>query len=189
MDKGFLLNISEIFSIEAEFNNVVSWLHVCQVSSDEESKLSCISIQLNSEEYLWSNWEALTNEVAINYISTLKSTFSKWNCYIIFACTFNISKELKYKIENNKFAARKIIIEVNDYISEPEIRNIINNRILAFNINLSDSSAFKVIEQPLSKTSDILIEMKLPLDKKDESINKRQAWIAKEIDRIKTNEN
>lgn len=190
MNNGFsysIIDLPEETDISVELNML---LHTLLIDADTDSKLSCFSFQFNSEATLAMAWQDVTNEIAVNYIAHLENGFSKWNCYIIFLCSSVISKELKYKIENNKFAVRKIVIDgLGETVSGGDLTKIINNRILDLNIELSKSIIKKNESLELSKVSQELLTKELPLDKKDESIKVRQEWINKELERIIANEN
>ncbi|MFV5685093.1 ABC-three component system middle component 1 [Flavobacterium sp. GB2R13] len=55
------------------------------------------------------NWEKISEEVALKYQSKISDTVDKWNIYIIYLCQDIATKELKNKIENNRFSNRKIV--------------------------------------------------------------------------------
>lgn len=56
-----------------------------------------------------SNWEKISEEVALKYQSKINNAVDKWNIYIIFVIKDIATKELKNKIENNRFSNRKIV--------------------------------------------------------------------------------
>lgn len=190
MNKGFsysAVELPENTNISDEFNML---LHTLLIEGSNNSKLSCFSFQFNSEDALDIAWQNITNEIAVNYIAHLEDSFSKWNCYIVFLCSSAIPKELKYKIENNKFALRKIVIDgLERPVSAEDIIKIINNRILDLNIELKEADIKKSESLELSILSQELLLKELPLDRKDESIKARQSWINKELTRIIANEN
>ncbi len=58
------------------------------------------------------NWKRFSNMVAANYQNSgymSDREFDKWNFYIIYISKDTLSKELKNKIENDKFSSRKIV--------------------------------------------------------------------------------
>lgn len=60
------------------------------------------------------SWKRFSNMVAANYQTAehmSDSEFDRWNFYIIFISKDSISKELKNKVENDKFSSRKIIVD------------------------------------------------------------------------------
>jgi hypothetical protein len=54
-------------------------------------------------------WQEISKEIALKYQSKLESVYEKWNLYIIYVTGDKITKDLKNKIENNKFSSRKIV--------------------------------------------------------------------------------
>lgn len=59
-----------------------------------------------SKENLWEN---ISKEIALKYQSKLETVYEKWNLYIIYITRDITPKELKNKIENDKFSSRKIV--------------------------------------------------------------------------------
>lgn len=70
----------------------------------------CIA-RFSNEADLEANWRDLNSYLAANYISKLDSEFSRWNFYVFYLSDGPVKRSLKYEIENNKFASRKIIDE------------------------------------------------------------------------------
>ncbi|MFH4964758.1 ABC-three component system middle component 1 [Gaetbulibacter sp. M235] len=58
-------------------------------------------------------WVEISNTIAIDYQARLQDEFRAWNIYLFFITNFPIKKELKYKIENDTFSSRKIVVENN----------------------------------------------------------------------------
>ena len=54
-------------------------------------------------------WESISKEIALKYQSKLETTYEKWNLYIIYITNDITPKELKNRIENDKFSSRKIV--------------------------------------------------------------------------------
>jgi len=58
------------------------------------------------------SWKRFANMVAANYQTSeymSNSEFDRWNFYIIYISKDSLLKELKNKIENDKFSSRKIV--------------------------------------------------------------------------------
>ena len=102
-----------------------------------------ISAFLNQENLL-KYWEEISAIIATGYQGNLKKQedfFEKWNLYVIYTCATPISKDLKSKIENNKFSSRKIVESNFDkeitteeaerliikYITNTDLIDIVNN--------------------------------------------------------------
>jgi hypothetical protein len=178
-------NATEYFKAEStEFS-----YYTC--TAQAKSHMSCYCIQFEEVNHLQSKWERIVNEIAIEYVSVLNNSFSKWNCYLIFICKHAVSKEIKYKIENDKFALRKIVIDdVKKQLTEDEIIKLLNERILSSNIrlaqNMTPNSRGNV---SLSDVANRILNADIPLDASDYSIEQRKFWIGEEIERIRINEN
>ena len=54
-------------------------------------------------------WERISKEIALKYQSKLETTYEKWNLYIIYITNDITPKELKNRIENDRFSSRKIV--------------------------------------------------------------------------------
>lgn len=63
-------------------------------------------------ETLKLKWNKVSSAVSMCYQADVndENEFEKWNLYIIYICTETLDKELKAKIENDKFSSRKIVI-------------------------------------------------------------------------------
>lgn len=172
-------------------NKLSLWL--CSAIENKKTTLSCFTIYFDTTKDLDLSWEKFVTEIAINYINEQTDTFSIWNCYCVFICSHEVPKELKYKIENNKFAMRKIVIDsFSQTIDQTEICNTINNRILSFNVKKSLVSQTGSPTRPpiiLSSLSNDLLRTELIADRTNQSIDDRNEWINKQLKRLEDNEN
>lgn len=60
---------------------------------------------------LEKNWRQIVNFIAIHFQNKLENEFECWNIYLFFRVPMAVGKELKYKIENDTFSSRKVIID------------------------------------------------------------------------------
>lgn len=79
-------------------------------------------------------WEKISKDIALRYQSRLETVFEKWNLYIIYITSDKTSKELKNKIENDKFSSRKIVED--DY--DKEFNDNEANHLIVKHITNSD---------------------------------------------------
>lgn len=114
------------------------------------------------------NWEKISEEIALKYQSKISNLVDKWNIYIIYLCKDIATKELKNKIENNRFSNRKIV-EDN---FQSELTDESANELIIKHITNTD--LIKVI----ADTNDSIQEIYLPINEKlwklipkDESIS------------------
>ena len=68
-------------------------------------------IDLLDEEALSKNWQQIANFIAVQFQNKLEDEFQRWNIYLFFRVIDATGKELKYKIENDTFSSRKVIID------------------------------------------------------------------------------
>lgn len=193
MDKGFFLKKIkgvEKYSVKKELN-LSLWL--CTVTKGEEKMLSCFTVKFKRAEELDHYWEEIVAEIAINYVNEQTDTFSIWNCYCVFLCPKKVPKELKYKIENNKFAMRKIVIDSFPNLDdESKVIEALNKRILSFNVRASLVSQEKKLVRPpvtLSSLSINLLKEGLSIDRTNQSIDARNDWINNQLINLEKNEN
>lgn len=86
-------------------------------------------IQFNSLDALKKHWKDFNSHIAIEFNTSIKDEYSRWNFYIFYFSDMEVPKSVKYEIENNKFSSRKIVIENCKSISDTEIENIISEHI------------------------------------------------------------
>ncbi|MCF6129324.1 hypothetical protein L1S35_06540 [Flavobacterium sp. AS60] len=86
-------------------------------------------------------WEKISGEIALKYQSKIDNIVDKWNIYIIYVAVDHVSKELKNKIENNRFSSRKIVEDNFDGV-------LTNGKLNALIIkHISNTDLIKVIEE------------------------------------------
>jgi len=78
-------------------------------SDDPLSFISCIVCVCETSADILENWRTIQNVVSVHYQPS--GDLASWNMYIVFFTTDVFPVWEKYEIENNKFAARKIIID------------------------------------------------------------------------------
>ncbi|HMJ70342.1 MAG TPA: ABC-three component system middle component 1 [Cyclobacteriaceae bacterium] len=104
----------------------------------------------DGEETLSDHWEKLVAHIAFNFQSQVNDQFSIWNIYLFFVTKGAIGRTLKYKIENDTFSTRKIVIEENAS-REELIDQHITNRDVTFSIGNSVITTPLELDSILSK--------------------------------------
>lgn len=74
-------------------------------------KLPLFFIKVEDETSLADEWENITDFIATNFQINIETEFEIWNIYLFFLTQKPIDKGLKYKIENDTWSSRKIVIE------------------------------------------------------------------------------
>lgn len=101
-----------------------------------------------TEQELTELWENLRNDIALYFQSNLEKEIELWNIYIIFFIENSIvQKELKYKVENDYYCARKLVIdnvgEIKD--NEEKIKAEINKKL--FGLEILESTTARNIDE------------------------------------------
>jgi hypothetical protein len=128
--------------------------------NSEDWKINVFFYFADSEK-LNTNWLNVSSSISAIYQSEIKSTneFEKWNIYLIYLSNDIISKELKNKIENNRFSNRKIVednfqSELNDEkANELIIKHITNTDLIKVisETNISIQEVYLPINENLWK--------------------------------------
>jgi len=95
-------------------------------------------ILFSDDKQLADVWPKLNLYIAVNFQTILESEFSTWNIYLFFLLPSPVTNALKYKIENDTFSSRKIVIE-----GEMTHRNIISEHILNDNLQVMEKDQAK----------------------------------------------
>lgn len=101
-------------------------------------------------------WENISKEIALKYQSKLETVYEKWNLYIIYITSDITPKELKNKIENDKFSSRKIVEDSYD----KEFNSDEANRLIVKHITNSD------LKEIVAATQEVTISEYIPKNEK-----------------------
>ena len=102
----------------------------CWVRKENNYNLYIFTILVKNEFELESLWLNLTNAIAMYFQSELEKDIEKWNIYVIFFVREKVSMDCKYKIEQDKYSSRKIVM---DNIIDINLEEIIESRLFGFN--------------------------------------------------------
>ena len=169
IDLGFLPSIKDV-----QYS-----AYATALSDDAEIMIfCCIS---SGEQVIEKNWKSVMDSIAHDYLTGEVSSFVRWNSYLVFICDEEVPKTLKYEIENDKFAMRKIVEKKPDGwddACEKSLIDLLNQRLLLSYIDLSE---YKTEDSPapvLSKWGRSVADQKVPSDPhKDSSKEARDAWV------------
>ena len=147
----------ELIKENIECNNlrVYHFEEKIKCNNKGEYTVNIISCEFSSEKDLGDNWKMIVDNVALYVQSNLEKYIELYNVYVIFFMN-NIDEQLVYRIEQNKYSSRKIVIKSDMPENTEEIESIISNRLFYFNIEKADS--FFSIADILSKNERKLYE-------------------------------
>lgn len=144
------------FSI-VEITNTDFQIDNCRVyhyRNEDDFRINVFFLEANRDT-IDENWKRFSNMVAANYQNSEymgDSKFDKWNFYIIYISKDIISKELKNKIENDKFSSRKIVEDVYN----KEFNNEGANSLIVKHITNAD------LKQIVEATREVSISVYVP---------------------------
>ena len=156
-----------MFCSNGDLSFISGFVCICKTSSD-----------------IVESWRSIQNLLAVHHQSS--GTFDAWNMYLVLVCVENIPITEKYEIENNKFSARKIVLdEFNEAKNIDQLIIELENQLLGSDLSL-ESRKFPQ-EEYSSSLKDYYSGA--PLDSTNESKEKRALMIDKIIENLNNNEN
>lgn len=90
-----------------EYNEINIWI------PDNECNINfyVFYITLEDEEELEKVWSIIVNDIAYHVQTELVTEIEQWNMYLFFFIKQSVSKRVKYKIEQDRYSLRKIVID------------------------------------------------------------------------------
>ncbi|MFU1525310.1 ABC-three component system middle component 1 [Aeromonas hydrophila] len=153
-------------------------------SDDPLSFISCIACLCDTSAEIVNHWRAIQNIVSVHHQPL--GTLASWNIYLAFITVDNVPLWEKYEIENNKFAARKLILDgLSEIPSSDELAAELQKQLLGSDL---------MLDQRVNEPRESLLSLEeyvrgAPLDSKTESREKRALMINNIIEFLKNNEN
>lgn len=118
-------------------------LYICK---DANYNVYMFTIVLD-EKMLNDNWESIQNKIALDFQSNIQKEIELWNIYIIFFIENKMEqKDLKYKIENDHYCARKILIDNIGDIKNDEEKIKLQIRKKLFDLKIPEPTVVKSID-------------------------------------------
>lgn len=157
-------------------------------SDDPDHFISCFIAIFPDADFHADAWLEITSLIAVNFQSSLRNDFATWNIYLGLVFSKPISRHLKYKIESNRFALRKMVLTLKyGDVTEDQIKNIIENMILGNDLKLSTVPSNSIPYSGSSFVREFISHtLAIPSDAKEGSILTRRKHIAELLDRIPT---
>ena len=154
-------------------------------TSDEALFMSCIACWCHTSKEVIDNWRALQSLVSIYFQPP--GNHAKWNIYLAIFCSEELAIRDKYVIQNDRYAARKIVLDGLGTLPSPyEAEQILNDELLGADLKLKEMADHVKQEVDLSVGS---LVRGAPLDTASGSKEKRVAMINNIIEFLKLNEN
>ena len=163
----FLENKLDIQELDLEGSQVFHY-------KNNEGLIINVFFLLANKKNIESQWKMFSNIIAAKfqnseYMSENKD-FEKWNFYIIYVSTEKLSKELKNRIENDRFSSRKIVEDnyanefnsdeanklIIKHITNTDLKDILNQTqdTIQVEYNPVDAELWKLIHNDVSFARD-----------------------------------
>lgn len=118
-------------------------------------KLSNIDKLMDNHGKLFDN---LTSSLSIYLEKYLEDDFTRWNVYIIYVTEKDTTKEIKYKIENDTFFARKILEDkYKSQLTDENIAKLISKHIDFTDLKINTTQPTQVIYK---SSSEVYLKLK-----------------------------
>jgi hypothetical protein len=156
-------------------------------SDDPDRFISCFIAKFPQASCDSDAWLEITSLIAVNFQASLTDDFATWNIYLALVFPRPISRHLKYKIESNRFALRKMVLTSNEDSTRTSdhVLKTIADMILGNDLKLGPKSS-----EPLPYSGSSFVRkvvssrVAIPTDNKDKSVLTRKEHIAELLSRI-----
>jgi len=166
-------------------------------SNDAERFITCFVAAFDSTANCIRYWEKINENIAVLSQGYLHGETAPWNLYLLISTPEELLKDVKYKIENDRYASRKITVahyELPENTTEPYL-TFLENIIFARDLTLTESQSIeplntpspsKVLDQEKVRSDTIrhFISTKeglIPQDRKPSSIELRKQYVREMI--------
>lgn len=154
-------------------------------SADKLSFINCIVGWFDSAEEMVEKWKAIQSIISVHFRPPAR--FAKWNIYLVMLCPQKVNIRDKYVIENDRYAARKIILDgLGKHLTTEEVRLKLNIELLGTDLKLRDAMPSTASKVKLGIAS--LIK-NAPIDSTSKSKEIRGEIVSKLVEHYKKNEN
>ena len=161
-------------------------------SSDSRHFINCFVAYFSDGESCATYWKTINNEIAVDFQASLTDEFASWNIYLALITPVALDKHLKYRIENDRFALRKIVLSGQSFKSEASdaVVNALEDAILGRDLmrstrgpdaDSSENEGESLIRKYLSTVPS------LPLDGRERSTQTRRQRITELLEQLQSN--
>jgi hypothetical protein len=182
-----ILFINKLFNFE-EFSEFEADFTAYEAHVSESATITVICCIAKNSDFIQKNWNVITDIINHDYLASEISLFDRWNTYLVFACQEKVEKSLQYKIENDKFAMRKLVSELPDNFdiknSSIVLSALLNKKLLLSDIVLNEqvqkSNSWKSL---LSDSGKDIVNSAISFSLNDADKKSRNTWIEKNLDK------
>jgi hypothetical protein len=124
-------NIIEKLKEKPEFDEISNLK--CYAKHEPDFNMYFFTYYVDQSDLLAEIEETVRDFIAIYFQGlTIEKDVERWNLYIFYFVNGNVKQDLKYKIEQDKFSTRKIVIDkIEDEPDDEKISELINCELFA----------------------------------------------------------
>ncbi len=133
-------NCSDIKDVKS-IQNIYPNIHVGFYQVPLLGTVNVFTLLFENVSVLKENWKDIYSSIAAYFQAGLpvESEFERWNIYLFYICREEVEKELQYKIENDRFASRKIVLgNCKEEITDEVVERVINQHITNTDLEIGD---------------------------------------------------
>lgn len=153
--------------------------------ASDEAFLNCIVCWLQSANDLVNSWQAIQSIVSVKFKP--EGRYAKWNIYLVLLCADKLDVKEKYVIQNDRYAARKIVLDELGVLPDSQVaEEMVNIELLGTDLEL------KVVSENTKEGADISIASFVkgaPSATTNAAKEERSAMINKLIEFLSNDEN
>lgn len=156
-------------------------------SDDDRHFISCFVAHFADNESCSQYWRTINNSIAIEYQPSLADEFASWNIYLALVTPIAMDKHLKYRLENDRFALRKIVLSGPSFASGSYdvVIAALENSILGRDLKLSLDDGAPCEPERSNPFRELLSTTHpLPLDGREKSSEVRRIRINELLQRL-----
>ena len=144
----------------------------CWVEKEQGYNIYIFQVIVNNQKEIENYYATITASIAVEFQTKLRKAIEKWNIYLIFECEETVDWKIKAKVEQDKYAVRKMVC---DDLSEKELedRDYLRKRLLSLSINDLEEPKEKI--SLYDKIAEKDLELYTILRKSNLDINKKVA--------------
>jgi hypothetical protein len=140
-DSSIKLDENIIKILKEKFEGFVFETKSSQMASF--GNITAFFVKSDNYELIRDFWSKINNTIAVYYQSRLSDEFNKWNIYCFYVVGKSFDRNLKYIIENDTFATRKVVVESNESYDA-----IFNSFVLNPSLTIGDDGASFAAAEP-----------------------------------------
>ncbi len=151
----------------------IEWIEkiTCWVKKELGYNIYIFQVIVENQTEIEKYYETITAAIATEFQSNLEKAIERWNIYLLFECKEFIDWKVRLKVEQDKFAVRKVVW---DNLKEEEVKDeeYMRKRLFAIEINgkyerhQNRNELIKWLEENDLQLYKILQEEKLTIDQK-----------------------